>query len=174
MARRWTAEEIKLRNQIRLGKIARKYTVKGGDSWFKIAGRLYAKYFGGDVKAAQRMAGELARANRGVKRLKAGITLKLPLPPMGGRTPYIAPGQFADMPTAPAPAPAATARAPAPTAPTPTVADIPAPPVPPGTAPPPSPGGRPPPGGRPGGRRRGAPTVPPVPAGFGGIGDPRR
>lgn len=46
------------------------YTVKPGDSWAKIAGKLY----GGD----QRMFGELMRANKGVLTLKAGMKISTP------------------------------------------------------------------------------------------------
>jgi hypothetical protein len=70
----------KMANQLR--RMGRKYTVKSGDSWFKIAGRIY-----GD----QRMAGELARMNNGVNMLQPGMVLRLP---NQRRNPYIGQNEF--------------------------------------------------------------------------------
>jgi hypothetical protein len=72
---------IKLKNQIRRGKRKSSVTVKDGDSWFKIAGSQFADMFGegpSAVVAAQRLAGELAKANPHIKNLQPGQTVKLP------------------------------------------------------------------------------------------------
>lgn len=61
------------------------YTVKPGDSWFRIAGILY-----GD----QRMAGELQAMNAGIDVLQPGMKIKIPDKPAEGYVPYIAPGQM--------------------------------------------------------------------------------
>lgn len=70
------------------------YTVKTGDSWFRIAGRLYKDFFGGDEVAAQRMAFELAQANEGIDRLRPGMRIRVPRVPRGtrGNEPYIPAG----------------------------------------------------------------------------------
>ena len=47
------------------------YTVKQGDSWFKIAGKIYEQYYGGEIEG-QRMAGSLRRANGEIQTFAPG------------------------------------------------------------------------------------------------------
>jgi len=72
---------IKLKSQIRTGKRKSTYTARQGDSWFRIAGQQFADLFGEGESAnvaAQRLAGELARANPHIKNLQPGQTIRLP------------------------------------------------------------------------------------------------
>lgn len=67
------------------------YTVKQGDSWFRIAGKIYGQYYGGSLEG-QRMAGELARANGDINTLRPGMVIKIPKP--RSTNPYIGANQF--------------------------------------------------------------------------------
>lgn len=70
-----------------------KYKVKKGDSWARIAGYAYKGQYGWDERQAQRMMGEVRRANMGVSGgLRPGMTINLPA---AVESPYIAAGGMA-------------------------------------------------------------------------------
>jgi uncharacterized membrane protein YgcG len=94
----------KFKNQSR--RLPGKYTVKTGDSWTKIAEKLYGPLYQDNIKA-QKMAEQLARANAKVGTLRPGTVLRVARP---RRNPYLTQAFLGDTgQPAPAPTPAAPA-----------------------------------------------------------------
>lgn len=94
----------KFKNQSR--RLPGKYTVKTGDSWTKIAEKLYGPLYQDNIKA-QKMAEQLARANPKVNALRPGTVVRIARP---RRNPYLTQAFLGDTgQPAPAPTPAAPA-----------------------------------------------------------------
>jgi len=90
----------KFKNQSR--RLPGRYTVTTGDSWAKIAEKIYGPLYQDAIKA-QKMAEQLARANAKVGTLRPGTVLRVARP---RRNPYLTQAFMGDTGQAPAAAPA--------------------------------------------------------------------
>lgn len=90
----------KFKNQSR--RLPGRYTVRTGDSWTRIAEKLYGPLYQDTIKA-QKMAEQLARANAKVGTLRPGTVLRVARP---RRNPYLTQAFMGDTGQAPAVAPA--------------------------------------------------------------------